>query len=52
MWNLEKWYRWNYFHSRNRDADIENWLVDTVREWEGGINWENNIETYTLAHVK
>ena len=24
MWNLEKWYRWTYLQSRNRDIDIEN----------------------------
>ena len=24
MWNLDKWYRWSYLQSRNRDTDIEN----------------------------
>ena len=23
MWNLEKWYRWTYLQSRNRDTDLE-----------------------------
>ena len=23
MWNLEKWYRWSYLQSRNRDTDRE-----------------------------
>ena len=23
MWNLEKWYRWTYLQSRNRDTDTE-----------------------------
>ena len=34
------------------DTDIENRLVDTVRECEGGMNWENSKETYTLPYVK
>ena len=23
MWNLQKWYRWTYFQSRNRDTDVK-----------------------------
>ena len=23
IWNLEKWYRWSYLQSRNKDKDIE-----------------------------
>ena len=23
-WNLETWYRWSYWQSRNRDTDVEN----------------------------
>ena len=34
------------------DADIENRLVNTVAEGEGGINWESSIETYALQYVK
>ena len=52
IWNLEKWYRWTYFQGRNRDADIENRLVGTVGEGEGGTNWESSIETYTLPYGK
>ena len=52
MWNLEKWYRWTYFQGRNRDAGIENGHVDTVREGEGGMNWEIRIDIYTLPCVK
>ena len=37
---------------RNRDADTENRLVDTVREGEGGTNWESTMEMYTLSYVK
>ena len=39
-WDLEKWYWWTYLQGRNRDAAIEKRPVDTVREREGGINWE------------
>ena len=34
------------------NADIENRLVDTVGEEEGGMNWENSMETDTLSYVK
>ena len=50
--NLEKWYWWTYFQGRNRDADIENGLVDTDREGKHGNNWESSTETYTLLWVK
>ena len=42
----------NFLQGRNRDSDVENGLVDTAGEGEGGTNWESSIETYTLAHVK
>ena len=34
------------------DTDIENRLVDTVREGEAGGNLERSMETDTLPHVK
>ena len=37
MWNLEKWYKWSYLQSRNRDTDIENKHTDT--KGEGG-EWD------------
>ena len=37
-WSLEKQYRWIYFQGRNRDTDVENRLVDTAGEGEGGTN--------------
>ena len=42
------------FEDRNRDADIENRLVDTVGEGEFRTNLERVIEIYinTLAYVK
>ena len=38
--NLEKWYRWTYLQSRNRDTDVENKLTDTKGGREDGMNWE------------
>ena len=52
IWNLEKWYWWTYLQGRNGDADVENRLVDTSVEEEGGTNWETSIDTYTLLHVQ
>ena len=46
MWNLgEKWYRWIYLQSRNRDTEIKNKCLDTTRG-KGGMGW---IETWRLA---
>ena len=36
----------------NRDADIQNRLVDTVGEGEGEVNWESSTDIYTLPCVK
>ena len=52
IWNLERWYRWTYLQGRNRDADIENRLVNTMGEEEGGMNRESNTEACTLSCVK
>ena len=43
IWNLEKLYWWTYLQDRNKDADIENRLMNTAREGEGP-NWESSIE--------
>ena len=32
MTNLEKWYRWSYLWSRNRDTDVENKYMDIKGE--------------------
>ena len=45
MWNLERWCWWTYLQGSNRDTDIQNRLVDTVGKGEGGMNWENSMET-------
>ena len=34
------------FTGQNRDAEVENGFMDTVGEWEGGMNWEGSPETY------
>ena len=34
------------------DTDVKNRLLNTVGEGEGGMIWENSIETYILPCVK
>ena len=52
IWNLEKWYWWAYLQGSNGEADIQNRLVNTVVEGEGGMNWESSMETYKSQYVK
>ena len=52
MWNLESWHWWSYMQGRKGDTDIKNRLLDSVGEGEGGMIWENSIETCTLPYVK
>ena len=35
-----------------RDTDVQNSLMDSVGEGEGGMNWENGIETCIISYVK
>ena len=35
-----------------RDTDIKNWFLDSVGEGEGGMFWENTIETCILLCIK
>ena len=35
-----------------RDTDVKNRLLDSVGEGEGGMIWENSIETSILPYVK
>ena len=37
---------------RKRDTDIKNRLFDSVGEGEGGVIWENSIETCIVPYVK
>ena len=35
-----------------RDTDVQNNLLDSVREGEGGMIWENGIETCIISYMK
>ena len=35
-----------------RDADVQNRLFDSVEEGEGGMIWENGIETCIISYEK
>ena len=35
-----------------RDTDVKNRLLDSVGEHEGGMIWDNSIETCLLSYVK
>ena len=35
-----------------KDTDVQNSLLDSVGEGEGGMIWENGIETCTVSYVK
>ena len=37
---------------QKRDPDVKNRLLDSVGEGEGGMIWENGIETCILSYVK
>ena len=35
-----------------KETDVQNSLLDSVGEGEGGMIWENGIETCTISYVK
>ena len=35
-----------------RDTDVYNGLLDSVGEGEGGMIWENGIETCIISYMK
>ena len=35
-----------------RDKDVKSSLLDSVGDGEGGMIWENSIETCILSYVK
>ena len=39
-------------HGSKRDTDVKNRLLDSVGEGQGGMMWENSIETCVLPYVK
>ena len=51
IWNLERWYWWNYLQGSNGDTDIENKFMDTGaglgRKETVGCMERVNTETYT-----
>ena len=51
IWNLEGWYWWSYMQGSKVAADIKNRLLDSVGG-EGGMIWDNSIETYILPYGK
>ena len=38
--------------NRKRDTDVQNRLLDSVGEDEGGMSQENNVKTCILSRVK
>ena len=42
----------NLMQNRKRDTDVQNRLLDSVGEGEGGMFQENSIETCILSRVK
>ena len=40
------------FRDSKRDTEAKNRLLDSVGEGEGGMIWENSIETCILSYVK
>ena len=50
IWNPEMWYWWTHLQGSNGDTGIENRLVGTVQEGEGGT--ERSMGTYMLPCVK
>ena len=38
--------------NRKRDTDVQNRLLNSVEEGEGGMIWESGIETCILSYVK
>ena len=49
IWNLERWWWQLYMQDRKRDTDVQNRLLDSVGEGEGGMIRENTIQTYILS---
>ena len=52
IWNLERWSWWPYTQDNKRNTDVKNRFLDSVREGEGRMIWENSIETHILSYVK
>ena len=52
VWNLESWW-WQPFKRDSKiDTEVQNSLLDSVGEGEGGMIWENAIETCLISYIK
>ena len=38
--------------AKERDTDVQNSLLDSLGEGEGGMIWENGIEAYIISYMK
>ena len=45
MLSLERRWRWSCMQDSKGDTDVNNRLLDSVKECEGGMLWENSTET-------
>ena len=50
-WNLERWYRRPTCRAA-KETDVNNRLLDSVGEGEGGMIWEHSIEiVHTICKI-
>ena len=49
IWNLERWQWWPCMQDSKKDTDVYSGLLDSEGEGEGGMIWENDIETCILS---
>ena len=52
IWDLERWYWRSYMQGSKGNTDVRKRRLDSVGEGEGGMIWQNAIETCTLPYVK
>ena len=52
IWNLERLYWRPYMQGCKKETDIKNTFLDYVGEGEGGMIWENHIETCIIPYAK
>ena len=52
IWNLERWQWWPCMQDSKKDTDVYSRLLDSEGEGEGGMYWENGIETCILSCKK
>ena len=52
IWKLEDGNNDPYMQDSKRYTDVKNSMLNSVGEGEGGMIWENSIETCILSYVK